>query len=724
MMDTEWNRSLDRFKTFLNMEPVIPVLSRNLTFLLDQNRVVDSVEVNDGLRCYTDGRRVVISGADYLMQAEYDRRHWIAAMRIFLAHEVQHDNSSDRRVLEELRKWYGIYLHDHFGLELRVGTVLGQKLLNALEDGRVNNIVCQRFPGYVSMMRFTNFARRDAMGKAEGLAEDERGELRNFLSDIESYALTGLGLPGIETFREGCFAAESEKLYSFIDTAVLVETAAECADICRELLQECAAYFAKLCGGISELDAFLDEVSLSLEEYQYSEDDRKGQHGDGTDSGARQKRKSDIEGDKSGDSGDDEEPTGEKADDGSPGSGNNEVRQGDESGSLTGEEAKPKNSAGNNGREDRGESLSDGRSSNHGETGSGAGMNNSQDAASAKAAQEGPQSIREVLGAGFSDQKSPALTATEIDAMLEAASGSLDREAAHQKGNRVEAGDKTPFSVQDVSTLKSLYQNVSFSERPIVPKNKQLPPDYLEEAKRLHRKLDRILREQRVRVASQRKGELSRKALWKAEVNDPDIFQRKAPPSKCESVFYLLVDRSGSMGMEYGNGSSKLFTALLTAAVIEEALKGIAYTKVVAFDGGNDIVEHIVIKDFSQKEVGNRCFDALDQVSAGNGNKDGYSIRVAAMDLEKRSEKRKILIVLSDGLPSAYSKESEAIGDVRTAVQDARRKGVIVIPIMYGVIDEAESFAVYQQMYEKGIISTSAENILSEFEKLLFRLIR
>ena len=43
---------------------------------------------------------------------------------------------------------------------------------------------------------------------------------------------------------------------------------------------------------------------------------------------------------------------------------------------------------------------------------------------------------------------------------------------------------------------------------------------------------------------------------------------------------------------------------------------------------------------------------------------------------------------------------------------------------MYGVTDSAESFQAYQQMYEKGIISTNAENILSEFEKLIFRLIK
>ena len=143
----------------------------------------------------------------------------------------------------------------------------------------------------------------------------------------------------------------------------------------------------------------------------------------------------------------------------------------------------------------------------------------------------------------------------------------------------------------------------------------------------------------------------------------------------------------------------------------------------VAFDGGGNIAEHVVIKDFDQKESGNRCCDALTQVFAGNGNKDGYSIRVAADDLEKRSEKRKILIVLSDGLPSAYQSENEAVADVRSAVREARRRGVIVIPIMYGVTDTAESYAAYQDMYEKTIISVSGENILSEFEKLIVKLI-
>lgn len=178
------------------------------------------------------------------------------------------------------------------------------------------------------------------------------------------------------------------------------------------------------------------------------------------------------------------------------------------------------------------------------------------------------------------------------------------------------------------------------------------------------------------------------------------------------------------MGTGYAGGASKLVTALKTAAILEEALKGIAYTKIVAFDGSTDSVAHTIIKDYGQKELGNRCMDALKVLMPGNGNKDGYSIRTVSLELAKRREKRKILVVLSDGLPSGYRGEAEAIGDVRTAVQEARRSGIIVIPILYGAENPEKHVAVYRQMYERGIVCASPDSVLSDFEKLLISLIR
>jgi hypothetical protein len=709
-MDEEFSRSFERFRTFLNTEPIAQLLGGNLTFLAGRDGAVDSAEPSAELGSRTVGRRVLVGGYPFLMRDRFDRRHWAAGMRITLAHEVQHDNSSDKLVLAGLRRKCGEYLRDAFGTPPEAGEAIGHRLLNFLEDARVNNIVCGRFPGYLSMMRFVNYAAAESIAPSDARDPAERG-LRDMLRGVEQYALS---CTGGENIAELC---------AYIDRAASAKTAGECADICFELFKAAGGRIAALCADMADLSSFAAELEREAEAYAFSDADRREQKGDGRDSGVRGKAKAGRD-EKKGGEGDQEDAPGEKGEDGSPGSGDNSVRQGDESGSLTGEEAKPKATAGNNGREDRGESDSDGRSSNHGATGRGLGMNNSQSAAFELAGEEGPRTMAEVIGAGYSEKKSPALTQAEIDDMLRTASAGLDAAAKAVRESRVEPGGKTPLSGQNLSTLKKIYGGVTFRETFVQPENRSLPPEYLEQAKRLHQRLDRILREQRVRTANQRKGSLSQKALWKAEVNDPDIFQRKSPPTKYESAFYLLVDRSGSMGTGCGNGNSKLFTALLTAAVIEEALKGLAYTKVAAFDGGPENVEHVIIKDFSQKESGCRCFDALDQVFAGNGNKDGYSIRTAAMELEKRSEARRVLIVLSDGLPSAYYKESEAIADVRSAVQEARRRGIVVIPIMYGADDSPETFAAYASMYEKGIISTSPENILEEFEKLLMKLIR
>ena len=112
----------------------------------------------------------------------------------------------------------------------------------------------------------------------------------------------------------------------------------------------------------------------------------------------------------------------------------------------------------------------------------------------------------------------------------------------------------------------------------------------------------------------------------------------------------------------------------------------------------------------------------MTQIAAGNGNKDGYSIRAAALDLAKRTERRRILMVLSDGLPSGYFSEAEAIDDVRTAVQTARRRGLLVIPIIYTARTD-ENVDAYRRMYEKSMIFADSVGMLGEFERLLMKLV-
>lgn len=475
--------------------------------------------------------------------------------------------------------------------------------------------------------------------------------------------LEAFALTGIPCGTPALAAVRAE-----VEAAILAPSAAACADIGRQILAALAPELARLCG-IADADA-LARIASQLVNYAFSEGDRAEAFGDGCDSRLRLRSEA-QDAARQGPSADGEDADLDKGDSAAGGSGDNSERHGDMSGSLASQEVKPSGSAGTNGREDRGRSSSVGRSGNHGQSGA------------------------------------TATTSDTVSAAQKAASG--------PRAARLDAGER--------QGLAERYAGLTFTETYITPGGGRLPPAFAERAKALHHRLDKLLRQQRERSASQRTGALSQRELWKIPLDAKDVFRRKAPPSKRETAFYLLIDRSGSMGAGVGGGQSKLFTALATAAVLEEALKGIAYTKIVAFDGGTNAVEHCVIKGFDQKEIGSRCIDAMEQIAAGNGNKDGYSIRAAALDLAKRTERRKILMVLSDGLPSGYFSEAEAIDDVRTAVQAARRRGLLVIPIIYTARTD-ENVDAYRRMYEKSMIFADSVGMLGEFERLLMKLVR
>ena len=504
-----------------------------------------------------------------------------------------------------------------------------------------------------------------------------------------------------------------------VEAAILAPSAAACADIGRQILAALAPELARLCG-IADADA-LARIASQLVDYAFSEGDRAEAFGDGCDSRLRLRSEA-QDAARQGPSADGEDADLDKGDSAAGGSGDNSERHGDMSGSLASQEVKPSGSAGTNGREDRGRSSSVGRSGNHGQSGATATTSDTVSAAQ-KAASGGPESLREVLGTGWGAHRGFALSAAETDAMLAAAEKALTRERAIEQQLHVSGPRAARLDAGELRGLAERYAGLTFTETYITPGGGRLPPAFAERAKALHHRLDKLLRQQRERSASQRTGALSQRELWKIPLDAKDVFRRKAPPSKRETAFYLLIDRSGSMGAGIGDGTSKLFTALATAAVLEEALKGIAYTKIVAFDGGTNAVEHCVIKDFDQKEIGSRCIDAMEQIAAGNGNKDGYSIRAAALDLAKRTERRKILMVLSDGLPSGYFSEAEAIDDVRTAVQAARRRGLLVIPIIYTARTD-ENVDAYRRMYEKSMIFADSVGMLGEFERLLMKLVR
>ena len=398
--------ALTRYRAFLAGEPITPLLRRSLALLVPGNIRVDTVSADDSLRCTTDGTAVTVGGAAYLLRADFDSRHWTAALRVLLAREIQHDSSSDRDVCAAFAADTGAYFHEHFDLASEIGAMLGHRILNILEQARTDNILCRRFHGYLPLLRFVCYAQLDAFSPGSALEA--------LLCALEAFALTGIP----------CRDAALTAVRAEVEAAILAPSAAACADICRQILTALAPELARLCR-TADKDAFA-RIAAQLVDYAFSDAERAEAFGDGCDSRLRLHSEAQDAG-RSGRSADGEDADLDKGDSAAGGSGDNTERHGDMSGSLASQEVKPSGSAGTNGREDRGRSSSVGRSGNHGQSGATATTSDTVSAAQ-KAASGGPESLREVLGTGWGAHRGFALSAAETDAMLAAAAQELTRE--------------------------------------------------------------------------------------------------------------------------------------------------------------------------------------------------------------------------------------------------------------------------------------------------------
>ena len=280
-----------------------------------------------------------------------------------------------------------------------------------------------------------------------------------------------------------------------------------------------------------------------------------------------------------------------------------------------------------------------------------------------------------------------------------------------------------PLPAMDTTDIGEHYRDpVSFKEvtRVYTP-NIALPFGLDKKGKSLKRKIEEILQnKQSPDRRGMRSGSIDGTRLYKLISSETTIFKKRGEKNKPDIAGFLLMDNSGSMG--YGPGSTRQY-ACNAFSVIEEAFKEFMPLKIAAFDAQNSrYVMHEVIKDFDEVEDCNFTHNFCRQGRRGCGNKDGYSIRVATKQLLSRPEKEKILIVASDGLPSDYSYGESGIEDVKSAVADARSKGIKVIGMyMYSYADD-RTFQQYHEMYAPDYLMVTMDEIEKELTRIMKRL--
>lgn len=336
-----------------------------------------------------------------------------------------------------------------------------------------------------------------------------------------------------------------------------------------------------------------------------------------------------------------------------------------------------------------------------------------------------------VLGRDERIASNPDAVAEAIEERMRRAADGTLKKAAEVAESMIPDVPKDSDEVSDTEEIKKASRaltdeyrkegiEVRFEERKrIYDLTDPLPSDLQGEAETFRKEVEKLqVKEITPMLKGMRSGTVDPTKLWRLPIQQYDFFERKTPDRPRKKAVYVLVDNSGSMG--WGSKRSKRAWANRALAVIEEGFKKIAPMKIVAFDAqGADYVTHEVIKGWNERHAENCSYNFLTKGRCGNGNKDGYSIRVAKEELLSRPEEDKLLIVLSDGAPTDYIKVSPE-ADVREAVAETRAAGIRVVGIFFAdnwkSNPDAEGF---RAMYVKDCVTTSPDRIIDHLIRVL-----
>ena len=190
-------------------------------------------------------------------------------------------------------------------------------------------------------------------------------------------------------------------------------------------------------------------------------------------------------------------------------------------------------------------------------------------------------------------------------------------------------------------------------------------------------------------------GVLQNDLLWKvSRCENPQLFEKIVRQEPSAVVVELLIDASGSQSVRQSMVAlqSYLFSAALSRIRIPHRV--MSYCTY-----GN----HTVLRRFRNYDDHPEADQRILEYRATSNNRDGLALAAAGLDIKKRREEHKIIIVFSDGLPndmvSGRKREGApevyvgdaAIRDTCFQVRKLRREGAHVIGIFLGEDGELEN---------------------------------
>ena len=706
--------------------------------LLTGRKNVYNVIVRYGGGSYTDGKNVVVGIPEFVDESheghedmkkkagiDFSFIHvWMMGMAL-LIHEISHLLFSSFANFKKFQDWA---IAEFSYLEAKLSPA-GKKALpnvirrvaaqlnNALEDGRCEHFMVNKYPGTAKYLQFLNgtfWKISDTPSKSNivnltmclcylatsGIDPQYYSTLDKELQDNvdlvrkDVIEFTNIAGPLVATKK---LQRIMLKLKPYLEKLLLVE--AEDAGMVQEIMEmltEMVDFQNRNAQERPEGDLDGDSLSIHIKAPKGAKGSSKGSgKGKGTSAGSKPGEKSeegkDEEGEGAGKSGEDKKEDGKGKSAGEEGNGMSHDYSKDE---FAAERQAPDHA-------ERGGS----------EDGENNGQNSDNNGAGTSSGNVAPDSSNEDIDAVNEAVKS------EIDRAIEAGTKSAEAEyRAQSRKLEAEEAASEDLSQDDIESIRNGYDDSRVEGfKPVkVDVHLQAPEDIRKKGRMLRKQLEAFFKEQETwDLPDQHSGRLNKKSLHRVSVNDYRIFEKKGTPYNNDSCLSIVWDGSGSMCGEKQSQST------IACAVIEEALKPLMPVKITNFTTDCNMVKHFQVKNFGDNDSSrNYAYSYGSSRSFNGGNKDGYSIKVATAELMKRSEANKILIVLSDGLPSDYHSHSQAINDVKVAVKDARKNGVKVIAVFFG--DDGfrrNTMSEYMEMYERNVIACAPENISKELVK-------
>ena len=203
-------------------------------------------------------------------------------------------------------------------------------------------------------------------------------------------------------------------------------------------------------------------------------------------------------------------------------------------------------------------------------------------------------------------------------------------------------------------------------------------------------------------------GDLDESELYGFSFNK-DLFESLEDLPQYSLDFGILLDESGSM-------VTRIFEAKVAVLALILALKENKNINLFVYGHTADIKPKTVeLYEYYNSEKNITDYTTLFNAYAKSNNADGYAIQKIGEIMSKSNKLEKVLIVISDGTPTAkkYFGDS-AYRHVKSQVEKLEKKGFLVIQICMDNISESPKMFNKFVPYNKGEFFDSLKNVLLE----------